>query len=122
MAEHNDFGKAAEQLATEYLQQKGYRILARNFYYQKAEIDIIAMQGDTLVVAEVKARRSDAVLHPMEAVNRKKIGLLVAAADHYIGQHNISAEVRFDIISILMPADDKVQIEHMVDAFGALEA
>ena len=53
MAEHNDFGKEAEEEATNYLKNSGYEILARNFYWQSAEIDIIAKKDNILVIIEV---------------------------------------------------------------------
>ena len=56
MAEHNDFGNLAEDLAADYLTQKNYKILVRNFRYQKAEIDIVTEFEDLIVVVEVKAR------------------------------------------------------------------
>ena len=56
MAEHNDFGNLAEDLAADYLTQKNYKILVRNFRYQKAEIDIVTEFEELIVVVEVKAR------------------------------------------------------------------
>lgn len=68
MAEHNDFGKEAENQAVFFLEQKGYNIIARNFRYLKAELDIIAEKDNTLVVLEVKARQHNALVEPHEAV------------------------------------------------------
>jgi transcription-repair coupling factor (superfamily II helicase) len=58
MAEHNELGKLGEELAAEYLQKKGYVILATNWVFQKAEIDILAQKENTLAVVEVKTRSS----------------------------------------------------------------
>ena len=58
MAEHNDFGKQAEDFSVTFLQEKGYEIIARNFFYQKGEIDIIALFNNQIIVVEVKARNS----------------------------------------------------------------
>ena len=73
MANHNDFGKKAEDLAVEYLQKNGYKILVRNFRFQKAEIDIVTEKDSLIVVVEVKARSTDAFMLPQEAVNKRKI-------------------------------------------------
>lgn len=81
MATHNDFGKQAEDLTVEYLQKKGYKILVRNFRFQKAEIDIIAEKDNLIIIAEVKARSTDAFILPQEAVTKTKIKSIVAAAD-----------------------------------------
>ena len=73
MAEHNDFGNLAEDLAADYLTQKNYKILVRNFRYQKAEIDIVTEFEELIVVVEVKARSYDTLIEPQEAVTKKKI-------------------------------------------------
>jgi putative endonuclease len=54
MAEHNDLGKFGEQMAVDFLIQKGYTILETNWIFDKAEIDIIAQKGTVLAVVEVK--------------------------------------------------------------------
>ena len=76
MAEHNDFGKEAENLAAAFLQGKGYEILARNYYFQKAEIDIIAKFEDKIIIVEVKARNFKALVQPYEAVDKAKANSL----------------------------------------------
>ena len=56
MANHNDLGHQGEQLAVDYLLKQGYSILARNYRFQKAEIDIIAQKNSVLIILEVKTR------------------------------------------------------------------
>ena len=68
MASHNDFGKQAEDLAVDFLERKNYRILARNYRYLKAEIDIIAIFDNKIIIVEVKARATDAFMLPQEAI------------------------------------------------------
>ena len=116
MAHHNELGKIGEQLATEYLLAKGYEVLARNFFYDKAEIDIIARKKEVLVVVEVKTRNNDFFGNPQEFVTKNKIKLLVKAANEYIISNELDIEVRFDVISILK--NDKTEkIEHFKNAF-----
>ncbi|AKK72513.1 hypothetical protein OK18_07620 [Chryseobacterium gallinarum] len=122
MADHNDFGKIAEDLAADYLQKNGYRILLRNFRFQKAEIDIIAEKDGLLIIVEVKARSSDAFLLPQEAVTRTKIKSIVSAANHYLEELNSDKEVRFDIISVLPDEQRNLTIDHIIDAFQAFDA
>ncbi|MCY0976101.1 YraN family protein [Chryseobacterium wangxinyae] len=122
MADHNDLGKKAEDLAAEFLQKKGYKILTRNFRYQKAEIDIIAEKDNLIIITEVKARSTDAFMLPQEAVNKRKISLIVSAANHYLEEFNKNQEVRFDIISVLPDEKGKLVIEHIIDAFEAFDA
>lgn len=122
MASHNDLGKKAEDLAAEFLIKSGYKILVRNFRYQKAEIDIIAEKENLIIITEVKARSTDAFMLPQEAVNKRKISLIVSAANHFIEEFNKNQEVRFDIISVLPNEKGKLIIEHIVDAFEAFDA
>ncbi|WP_449388844.1 YraN family protein [Chryseobacterium lineare] len=122
MAQHNDLGKKAEELAAEFLLKKGYTILARNFRFQKAEIDIISEKDDFIIICEVKARSTDVFNLPQESVNKKKIRLLVSAADHYMQEFNVTKEVRFDIISVLPDEKGNLIIEHIADAFKAFDA
>jgi len=122
MATHNDFGKIAEDLAAEYLQKNGYRIVTKNFRFQKAEIDIIAEKENMIIIVEVKARSTDAFMLPQEAVTKTKIKSIVTAANHYLEEFNMNNEVRFDIISVLADEKKKLTIEHITDAFEALDA
>lgn len=116
MATHNDFGKQAEEAATAYLQQKGYQILERNFFYQHAEIDIIAQYQNFLVIVEVKARASNQFGEPYSFVNQRKIELLAKAADHFAQSQETDCELRFDIISVLKTPQG-FDFEHIENAF-----
>ncbi|MBB6371281.1 YraN family protein [Chryseobacterium shigense] len=122
MADHNDFGKKAEDLAAGFLLKKGYKILVRNFRFQKAEIDIIAEKDDLIIIVEVKARSTDAFMLPQEAVTKSKIKSIVAAANHYLEEFNKNSEVRFDIISVLPDEKKNLVIDHITDAFEAFDA
>lgn len=122
MANHNDFGKKAEDLAVEFLRKNGYTILVRNFRFQKAEIDIIAEKDHQIVIVEVKARSTDAFMLPQEAVTKTKIKSIVSAANHYMEEFDKHQEVRFDIITVLPDERKNLMIEHIIDAFEAFDA
>ncbi|OXB24195.1 hypothetical protein B0A80_05720 [Flavobacterium tructae] len=116
MAEHNELGKKGEDLAVEYLEQNGYKILDRNWTFQKAEIDIIAEKESILAVIEVKTRSSLSFGLPQDFVKPKKIQLLVKAVNAYINDRKMDIEVRFDIIAI-HKNKESFAIEHITDAF-----
>lgn len=122
MADHNDFGKLAEDLAADFLQQKGHKILARNFTFQRAEVDIISEFDGLIVVTEVKARSYDTLIEPQEAVTKKKIKSIVTCTDFYMCENEIDKEVRFDIITVLPDKSGKLQITHIEDAFQTFDA
>lgn len=116
MAQHNDFGMQGEEIAADYLRRKGYMLLDRNWRSGHKEIDIIARQDDTLVFVEVKARANIMYGNPEDAVTRRKMHLLVQAADAYLRSNMLDCEVRFDIITITgSPA--KPYIRHYEHAF-----
>lgn len=122
MADHNDFGILAEDLAVKYLERNNYKILVRNFRFQKAEIDIIAEKDELIIIVEVKARSTDAFMLPQEAVTKTKIRSIVLAANHYLEESDKQNEVRFDIISVLPDEHKNLIIDHIADAFQAFDA
>ena len=116
MASHNALGKKGEELAVEFLQKNEYKIVARNWRFKKAEVDIIAQKNDVLAVVEVKTRSSNYFGNPQDFVNQKKIKLLVEAINEYVTSKNLDVEVRFDVIAILKNKN-AFEIEHLKDAF-----
>jgi putative endonuclease len=118
MAQHNELGEWGEQFATEYLLKKGYEILERNYYYDRAEVDIIAKTkaGDYIVCVEVKTRNSDFFGDPQSFVSQGKVKLLVKAMDAYLIENDISLETRFDIIAIIKNKSQE-ELMHYENAF-----
>ena len=107
-------GREKEELAEEYLRQQGYEILDMNFYGRFGEIDIIARDGETLVFAEVKYRKSERFGNSLEAVDTRKQKKICQTALYYLSRHHISDSVpcRFDVIGIT--GED---ITHIKNAF-----
>ena len=116
VARHNKLGELGEQLAVDHLIAKGYQIIERNWRYQKAEIDIMAQKNEVLAVVEVKTRSTDLFGDPQDFVNKKKIGMMVNAVDHYVCQKDLDVQIRFDIIAIIYK-NDQARVMHLEDAF-----
>lgn len=116
MAAHNELGQLGEGLAIDFLQKNGYKILETNWYFNKAEIDIIAQKENTLAIIEVKTRTNTDYGSPQDFVKPKKIQLLVRAVNQYVEQNKLDLEVRFDIIGI-HKEDNQFILEHLEDAF-----
>lgn len=116
MAEHNELGKKGEKLAAEFLLKKGYKIVAQNFRYQKAEVDIIARKKNILAVIEVKTRSTPHFGDPQNFIKQKQINLLVKAIDFFVNEHQLDVEVRFDIVAIIQNKAG-TKLEHIEDAF-----
>jgi len=116
MADHNELGKKGEEIALQFLTDKGFTILETNWQFGKEEIDIIAINKTHLIVVEVKSRSTSKFGEPWDSVNKNKQRLLVRAAQKYCERFRITQEVRFDIISIVMNGTI-AEVTHMEDAF-----
>lgn len=116
MSKAHDLGKKAENLAASYLQRSGYTLLAKNFRYLKAEVDLIVQKGNTLVAVEVKARTVGFVVAPHEAISYKKIQLLVDAIDNFVQSKDLDVEVRFDLITYIFN-NSNWEMNHTEGAF-----
>ena len=116
MTKIHDLGRRGEDIAANYLQNKGYQILKRNFRHRKAEIDIIARKNGIVAMIEVKTRNQSFYEGLSDSISKKKRNLLVMAADHYILTNSMDFEVRFDIIT-LIKGQEGYTIEHIPDAF-----
>lgn len=119
MADHNELGIQGEQIATDFLKKKGYRILDRNYRFRHLEVDIIAEHAGLLIFVEVKTRNSDFMAGPEITVTKQKQKAIVKVANAYINEQNIDPDTRFDIISIILNQKEKT-IEHFEDAFYPL--
>lgn len=117
LAQHNEIGKIGEELAIAHLCQQGWEILATNWRFKRAEIDIIAMDWNTLVFVEVKTRSTTYFGTPEQFVNAKKKLFLAKAASAYMEEIGHDWEIRFDIISVLLPRGKEQEIKHFKDAF-----
>lgn len=116
MAEHNRTGAWGEQLACQWLEAKGWSILHRNWRHGRDEIDIVALDGDMLVVVEVKTRSTSRWGDPELAVGPTKRRNLMRAATELQQHLPEDRELRFDLISITRTANGP-EVIHIPDAF-----
>ncbi|MBQ9560390.1 MAG: YraN family protein [Bacteroidaceae bacterium] len=110
-----EFGLWGEDVAADYLERKGYRILERDWHSGHRDIDIIARNADSVVFVEVKTRRSRDFGEPFEAVNYQKRRNLLTAISHYIRYKHLELRPRFDIISIVANDLFQPEIQHFED-------
>ncbi len=116
-------GDRGERYAARFLRKQGFRILARNYSSQFGEIDLIAVDGETLVFVEVKTRKSDVAGTPDEAVDLEKQRKITRTAWAYIKQHKLHDQrTRFDVVSLIWPDDARQpDIRHFRNAFPPVE-
>ena len=110
-------GDHGEDLAAAALKQQGYKILERNYVTPLGEIDLIARQGEVLVVVEVKTRRGLSFGAPQDAVHPGKQDRLRRLAEYYLKAKRLTeTPVRFDVVAITL-ADNIPQVEIIPNAF-----
>lgn len=106
-------GRRGEQIAAEYLERAGMRILDRNWRCAEGEIDIVATERQILVVCEVKTRSSVRYGTPLEAVTRaKRLRLRRLAARWLVAYGVLFDEVRIDVVGLIKDGPDDYLIEH----------
>jgi putative endonuclease len=108
-------GRYGENLAARRLTESGLRVLARNWRCRDGEIDILAVDGDALVVCEVKTRRADTYEHPMAGVTRDKAERLRALAERWLAGNGgpPPGGVRIDLVGVLLPRRGAPVVEHV---------
>jgi putative endonuclease len=109
-------GNKGEHKAVRLLVKKGYQIIGQNIRVGRAEIDILAQIGQTLVFVEVKTRNTDYYGHPESFVTDQKQEIMINAAERYCDENNLENEVRFDVIAVVL-TPNKTEILHIEDAF-----
>ena len=113
-------GRYGEEVAARRLTEAGMNILERNWRCRDGEIDIIASDGDAVVICEVKARRAGGYEHPMAAVTPRKAERLKRLADRWLAdrwlaEHSTppSGGVRIDLVGVLLPSRGAPVVEHV---------
>jgi putative endonuclease len=111
-------GNKGENYAADLLVEKNYTIVERNYHFGHGEIDIIAMDNDTLVFVEVKTRKNLEFGDPIQGVTKNKQSQIRKIALGYLMENNISdVDCRFDVIGILLRENEAPKINHLVNAF-----
>jgi putative endonuclease len=116
-----DLGRRGEAAAAEFLERLGYRILERTVRWKSGELDLVALDGRTIVFVEVKTRRDDERGTPAQAVDARKRARITRAALAYLKRHRLLQQpARFDVVAVVWPdADGKPEITHYRSAFEA---
>jgi putative endonuclease len=118
MAEKDELGRFGETLAVESLESQGMRVIERNWRCSQGEIDIIAQDGLDLVFVEVKTRSGLRFGTPLSAITAKKLTrlrrLVAAWCRTHPGPHH---HVRIDAVSVLVPRQGLIEIDHVQGIF-----
>lgn len=108
-------GRYGERVAAAFLVDRGWCVLDRNWRGPSGEVDIVAMDGDVLVVVEVKTRTGDGFGHPAEAVTAAKLARLQRLAGQWLSSHEVHpAGVRIDVVAVRAGGRGAARVEHLV--------
>jgi putative endonuclease len=116
MSSTREKGDHAENIAVKYLEETGYKIIQRNWYFHHYELDVIAQKDNYVAIIEIKSLLKKSIREPYQAVNWNKQQKIIAATNAFIRKYQITTDVRFDIISIINDPPEPI-IEHIENAF-----
>src|SRR5262245_18788624 len=116
------FGTRSERAAARFLKKRGFRILRRNFRCSLGELDLVALDGDTLVIVEFRSTDKLAATGPALSVDDAKKRRLTQLALYFLKKLGLLGRpTRFDVLTVSWPANRREPIiEHFVNAFEAL--
>lgn len=110
-----DIGQIGEEIALEYLKEKGYIFLDKNFSGKFGEIDLIFKDEEYLIFVEVKLRKNITFGYPRDFVTTSKQRKIIATSEEYMELNNLyNFQPRFDIVEII---EEEKKIEHLINAF-----
>ena len=102
-------GKLGEEVAKNYLEKRGYKILEQNYKTKYAEIDLVCRQGNELVVVEVRTKKGEDFGSPEESLNRSKMQKLRLNTESYVFRKKWQGPYRVDAICIVLKQDNVVE-------------
>lgn len=113
-------GRHGEKLARRFLERVGHRIIAQNYRCPAGELDLITLDGETVVFVEVKTRRSEQAEDVERAVNSAKQRQLARVSRYYLTAVPAARQrpCRFDILAIVASPDGSTSIRHHPNAFA----
>jgi putative endonuclease len=110
-------GRRGEDAAARLYEALGYRVESRNLKIGRIELDLVLRRGPDLVFCEVKTRRSRALGLPEEAVDARKRGRLLRAAEGYLAKRPARGDVRFDVVSVTRDTAGRLELRRVEGAF-----
>lgn len=117
MSNTRQLGAQGERLVERFLRKRGYKVLARNYRCPRGEIDLITLDGQTVVFVEVKTRQNTSLAEPEESVRLGKQRRLTQIARHWLKQHGgRDRRCRFDVVAVKLGPGEPV-LRHFHDAF-----
>ena len=117
-----NLGESGERVAALFLEQRGYKILMRNFRTRRGEMDLVAQDADGLAFVEVRVRRGDALGTPEESLTARKRARLLAVAEQFLERHPDYGDCAWRVDLVAIQLDGTGRLERMEVIKGAVEA
>ncbi|MDQ2880725.1 MAG: YraN family protein [Actinomycetota bacterium] len=115
---NDELGRRGEDLAADYFACAGLVVLSRNWRCRDGEVDLIATDGERLIVCEVKTRSGTGYGEPSEAVTPAKAARIRRVTAAWLREYRVGwCEIRFDVLAVLCPQDGPATLEHLQGAF-----
>lgn len=113
-----DIGNFGEKIAEEYLKEKGFITLTKNYTKRCGEIDIISKYENYIVFTEVKTRKLNSMVTPVEAVTKYKINRIFKTAYMFLNENSYELQPRFDIVEVTVDTQNMTvkEINHIENA------
>jgi len=105
MSQHNEVGKIGENLAKEFLEEQGYKIIEQNYKTKYAEIDLVATKNRALVFVEVRTKIGENFGTPEDTINKQKLWKVLRNSKSYLAFKNWQGSARIDAICIVLRPD-----------------
>jgi putative endonuclease len=115
-----ELGRRGEEVAAEFVRGLGYRLIERNFRCRAGEVDLVALDDDTVVFVEVRSRSGVRLGTPLESVDGRKQAQVARVARYFLAAHGWHERtVRFDVVGIRFDAEPPA-VEHVRAAFDVV--
>lgn len=115
--DRRETGNLGETVICNYLTEKGYSIIKRNYCIRGGEIDIIATKSDFICFVEVKTRKENSLVSGLEAVTRKKQLLVIRTAERYLLESQSELQPRFDVAEVILRNNTVISVQYIENAF-----
>ena len=112
----SETGRRGEDVALAWLQERGFRLLDRNWRTGHKELDLVMESAERVHIVEVKTLTPPVLVPPFEKVDAQKQARLITAASRYIVERHVRKEVQFDVVSVIL-AEDRTEVEYIPEAF-----
>ncbi|MBE6730529.1 MAG: YraN family protein [Ruminococcaceae bacterium] len=113
----NSTGVLGEEYVAELIKKKGFKLVIRNYKIKMGEIDIIAKNDKYIIFVEVRTRKEDGMIHPLETITPSKKSKVIRTATYFMMEHPFDLQPRFDVAAVETRDGKVVSCNYIENAF-----